>query len=121
MGDVAFGEPDGRFDFKAHEQAAIADYLERFPFFQQFAAVMKQIVEAAIAHRAIKVHSVQARAKDPSSFGVKASLPSDDDPRKPRYRHPSKRSRTLPEFGLSPSFLALSMKSTSYCERSSQS
>lgn len=31
---------------------------------------------------------MEARAKDPSSLGKKASLPSEDDPRKPKYPHP---------------------------------
>ena len=34
------------------------------------------------------MHSVQERAKDPESFGRKASKPAKDDPSKPMYPHP---------------------------------
>jgi ppGpp synthetase/RelA/SpoT-type nucleotidyltranferase len=80
--------PESDFDFQAHQQNAFAEYLKVLSFYQRFAAVMRQIVEAAIAHRDIKVQSVQARAKDPASFRTKAARPSDEDPRKPKYPSP---------------------------------
>ncbi|MGH8467512.1 MAG: GTP pyrophosphokinase [Gammaproteobacteria bacterium] len=81
-------EGDRGFDFKAHEQAAVAAYLERRSFFEDLAAVVGRIVEESLKRRGIKVHSVQSRAKDPTSFGKKAALPSEADPTRPRYGRP---------------------------------
>ena len=40
--------------------------------------------------RGIKVQSVQHRAKNPSSFGHKAAIPSEEDPDAPKYPEPLK-------------------------------
>jgi hypothetical protein len=80
--------PDAEFDFLAHRRNALDKYHNVYPFFQQFAATLKQLIEATPGHRRIKVQSVQARAKDPSSFGNKATQPSETDPRKPKYPLP---------------------------------
>jgi ppGpp synthetase/RelA/SpoT-type nucleotidyltranferase len=76
------------FDFKAHEQAAVAAYLKRQGFYADLASVVKRIVEESLKRRDIKVHSVEARAKDPSSFGRKAAQPSGADPSRPKYPSP---------------------------------
>ncbi len=81
-------DPDKAFDFKSHEQAAVASYLERHSFYEGLASVVRRIVEESLTRRGIKVHSVQARAKDPASFGRKAAQPSDADPTKPNYPNP---------------------------------
>jgi len=81
-------ESKDRFDFKRHEEAAVAAYLERRGFFEDLADVVRRILEESLNHRRIKVHSVQARAKDPSSFGRKAAQPSDVDPTQPQYPRP---------------------------------
>jgi ppGpp synthetase/RelA/SpoT-type nucleotidyltranferase len=79
---------DGLFDFEAHKQAAVSAYLERRSFFDDLASVVSRIVDESLKRRGIKVHSVQARAKDPTSFGKKAALPSDADPTRPKYQRP---------------------------------
>lgn len=81
-------EEEERFDFSQHEHAAVAAYLEKYSFFEDLAAVVRRIVEEALRRRGIKVSSVEARAKDPASFGKKAALPLDEDPNKPRYASP---------------------------------
>lgn len=81
-------ERESGFDFRDHARASVAVYLERRSFFEDLAAVVKRIVEESLRRRGIKVHSVQARAKDPTSFGTKAATPSEADPGKPKYPKP---------------------------------
>ena len=83
---MAHSEKGG--DLKQHAQGAVAAYLEKRSFFDDLASVVKRIVEEALKRRDIKVHSVQARAKDPTSFGRKAAFPSEADPTKPKYSSP---------------------------------
>ena len=81
-------ELDKAFDFKAHEQAAVTEYLKRHEFYADLASAMKRILEESLKRRNIKVHSVEARAKDPTSFGKKAAQPSTADPSRPKYPDP---------------------------------
>lgn len=81
-------EDEGQFDFNTHKQAAVAAYLEKRFFFKEHASVIKRIVEEALLRRGIKVSSVEAREKDPESFGRKAAQPSDSNPTKPKYDSP---------------------------------
>src|SRR5690349_15489997 len=76
------------FDFRSHEQRAVTAYLQRHTFYQDLAVVVQRILEECLKRRGTSVHSVQARAKDPASFGKKAAQPSDDDPGRPRYSDP---------------------------------
>jgi putative GTP pyrophosphokinase len=85
--DPVTGEEKG-FDFKQHEHAAVVAYLERRSFYEELAAVVRRIVEEALKRRAIKVHSVQSRAKDAASFGKKSAEPSEADPARPKYDRP---------------------------------
>lgn len=81
-------DPETAFDFKAHEQTAVTAYLKRYGFYEDLAAVVKRILEESLKRRGIKVHSVEGRAKDPTSLGRKAAQPSDVDPGKPSYPNP---------------------------------
>src|SRR6185295_2125478 len=76
------------FNFKRHEQEAVTSYLKVRDFYRDFALAVRRIVEECLRHRSIKVHSVDARAKDPNSFGRKASIPSDADSNRPKYETP---------------------------------
>src|ERR1019366_8164320 len=76
------------FDFKSHEQASVTAYLNRYGFYEDLASVVKRILDESLKRRGIKVHSVEARAKDPASFGRKAAQPSEADPRNPKYPNP---------------------------------
>lgn len=81
-------EPEDVFDFKTHEQAAVTAYLKCYGFYENLASIVKRILEEALKRKDIKVHSVQARAKEPASFGKKATQPSEADPTKPKYLQP---------------------------------
>jgi ppGpp synthetase/RelA/SpoT-type nucleotidyltranferase len=76
------------FDFKSHEQAAVTAYMKQRGFYADLAAVVKRILEESLKRREIPVHSIEGRAKDPTSFGKKAAQPSQDDPTRPRYAAP---------------------------------
>jgi ppGpp synthetase/RelA/SpoT-type nucleotidyltranferase len=82
------GDSDKSVDFKAVEDAAITAYLKRQEFYQRFAEVVRRIVEESIKRQDIKVHSVQHRAKSPSSFGAKAAQPSEISPLALKYTAP---------------------------------
>jgi putative GTP pyrophosphokinase len=86
---MMLAELEESFDLRQHAQAAVSAYLERRTFFEELAQVVRRILEA-LKRRDIKVLSVQARAKDPTSLGKKAALPSDEDPNRPRYGNPLK-------------------------------
>jgi putative GTP pyrophosphokinase len=72
----------------SHEQAAVSDYLRVQGFYEDLASVIARLIQECLKKRQIKVHSVQHRAKDPASFGRKASIPSEMDPDKPKYKNP---------------------------------
>lgn len=76
------------FDFEGHARTAVSSYLELRPFYQNLAEAVRKIVNESLQIREIKVHSVQARDKDPASLRNKASRPSDTDPDKPKYIDP---------------------------------
>ena len=80
--------PTDPFDFEAHERTAVAEYLKIRPFYEDLAGEIARIIEECLKRRQIKVHSVQHRAKDPTSFGHKASIPSEADPTGPKYPKP---------------------------------
>src|SRR5689334_3953608 len=79
---------ESAFDFKGHEQVAVTEYLKLHSFYNDLAGVVRRILEESLKNRSIKVHSVQGRSKDPSSFGRKAASPSEADPTKPKYPKP---------------------------------
>ena len=89
MNDISQINEQG-FDFAQHEQSTISAYLKAFNFWAELANANKRIVEEAIKKRAIPIHSVQARAKDPASLGRKAATPSENDPSQPKYSQPLK-------------------------------
>lgn len=76
------------FDFKAHGQEAVSEYLKVRPFFADLSNAVERIVRECLKHREIKVNSVTSRAKEPESFEEKAAKPSDVDPGVPKYRDP---------------------------------
>src|SRR5277367_1104654 len=78
----------GPFDFEKHERDAVVAYLERQAYYQNLAGVVSRIIEECITNRGITVHSVQYRAKDPASFGRKATIPAETDVNRPKYDRP---------------------------------
>ncbi len=89
---MSMGTPDPdpieKFDFVGHGQAAVASYLRVVSFYADLARAAKRIAEEALKKRQIKIHSIEARAKDPASFGRKAAKPSKNNPNQPMYEHP---------------------------------
>jgi putative GTP pyrophosphokinase len=86
-------EHDGTTDpptLDTQAQAAVSAYLRVQPFYEDLADVIARIIQECLKKRGTKVHSVQHRAKDPSSFGRKAAIPSDIDPKAPKYGDPLK-------------------------------
>ncbi len=77
-------------DLSLHEQAAVSAYLRIQPFYHDLASVIARLIQECLKKRNIKVHSVQFRAKDASSFGRKSAIPSEADPEKPKYSDPLK-------------------------------
>ena len=59
-------------------------------FYENLSNVVARILEECLKKRRIKVHSVQHRAKEASSFGHKAATPSETDPDAPKYPDPLK-------------------------------
>ena len=78
------------FDFEEHQRSAVAEYLKHQPFYADLASVVARILEECLKRKQIKVHSVQHRVKEASSLGYKAAIPSEVDPRRPKYDQPIK-------------------------------
>jgi len=85
---IPLRDMDQSFDFEAHAQGAVSDYLPLLAFYGKLAVVVKRILDESIKRQGIKVHSVEARAKDPESLRKKAALSSLSDPAKPKYSDP---------------------------------
>ena len=81
-------EQDEHFDFAEHRRTAVEGYRRIRGRYEAFAQAVREILVQALRAADIRVSSVEARAKDPESFGAKAELPSDSDHRAPKYRHP---------------------------------
>ena len=81
-------EPENAFDFETHKREAVTAYRERYGFYESLAATIKRILEEALERKRIQVHSVQARAKEPSSFAKKVAQPSETDSDRPKYTCP---------------------------------
>lgn len=76
------------FEAAAHQQVAVTAYLKRYAFYRDLAAAVTRILDESLKGRAIKVQSVQGRAKDPTSLGEKAAQPLDGEPTRPKYPRP---------------------------------
>ena len=76
------------FDFDTHRLSAVEGYRKIRPLCEEYAVVIRKILTEAFASMAIKIHSIEARAKDIDSFGEKAITPAPDDPNKPYYPNP---------------------------------
>ncbi|WP_271617943.1 GTP pyrophosphokinase [Bradyrhizobium sp. CCBAU 51745] len=81
---------EGDDPLKNHADRALVEYLRVQPFYLDLAEVVARIAKQSLDSRGIKIHSVQSRAKDPSSFGRKASTPLEEAPSTPKYLEPLK-------------------------------
>lgn len=76
------------FSFADHRRIAVEKYLRVRPQYEAFALAVKEIVVRALTAKKAAVNSVEARAKDPDSFGNKAVVQSVVDPGAPKYPNP---------------------------------
>lgn len=81
-------ETSARFDFDAHRRHAVSEYALVRSLYEEFAWVVRDILEDAIERKSLKISSIEARAKKFDSFGEKAVTPSDRNPEEPRYASP---------------------------------
>ena len=81
-------EPAPGFDFEAHGRDAVDRYRLVEPAYRECAHAVYAVLTNALDADGILVHSVQWRAKTATSFGIKASRPSGDDPSTPKYGDP---------------------------------
>jgi putative GTP pyrophosphokinase len=75
---------------KNHADRAVIEYLRVQPFYSDLADVAARIAKESLDSRSVKIHSVQSRAKDLSSFARKASTPLEESPSTPKYPDPIK-------------------------------
>ena len=76
------------FNFEEHRRTAVEKYLDIRPQYEVFARVVREILVQALMAKDIAVNSIDARAKEPESFGAKAETPSENDPEAPKYNNP---------------------------------
>ncbi len=81
-------EQEEQFNFTEHRRSAVEEYLHVRPRYEAFANAVKQILLQALRSADIAVNSVEARAKEPESFGAKAEAQSENDPQAPKYQYP---------------------------------
>ena len=81
-------EQEEQFSFAEHRRIAVEQYLRVRPRYEAFAWAVREILLQALRSSDITVNSVEARAKEPESFGAKAEAPSDNDSRSPKYSRP---------------------------------
>jgi putative GTP pyrophosphokinase len=76
------------FDFDSHRRHAVSEFAIVRSLYEDFALVVRDILEDAIERKSLKISSIEARAKKFDSFGEKAATPSDRDPQEPKYPNP---------------------------------
>lgn len=76
------------FDFERHRRTAVEEYLRVRPRYEAFARAARVILVQALSAKDIAVNSIEARAKEPESFGKKAEAPSENDAGSPKYWNP---------------------------------
>ncbi len=90
QGDESRREEEGKveFDFAKHRRDAVEGYLRVRPQYEAFARAVREILVQALNAANITVNSIEARAKDPESFGMKSERPAEDNPEAPKYPSP---------------------------------
>ena len=81
-------EQEEPFNFEEHRRTAVEEYLRVRTQYEAFAKAVREIIVQALMAKDIAVNSIEARAKEPESFGTKAEAPSENDPEAPKYRNP---------------------------------
>jgi putative GTP pyrophosphokinase len=76
------------FDYEAHRKDAIDAFAKARPLYSEFAVAVRNIVRDTLNSAAVKVHSIESRAKSLESLGEKVVTPSDSDVDVPKYSTP---------------------------------
>ncbi|SIO48804.1 GTP pyrophosphokinase [Paraburkholderia phenazinium] len=76
------------FDFGKHKDVALGRYRDVHGLYSDLVETARGILKNALSGQAIKVQSIEGRAKSFESFADKAAKPSDTDPNKPKYPDP---------------------------------
>lgn len=79
-----------KFDFEAHTARATEEYRRLRPLYEEFSAVVEEIVRQSLKTSSIRVASFQSRAKSFESFRAKVATPSEADENTPKYADPMK-------------------------------
>lgn len=86
--DVSAEGSSTDFDFARHRREAVDAYEAVRPAYEECAQAVYSVLNTALQAEGVPVHSIEARAKTPESFGEKASIPADDNPNSPKYEDP---------------------------------
>ena len=81
-------EQEEQFNFEEHRRTAVEEYFLVRPRYEAFARAVREILAQALRTKDIKVNLIEARAKEPDSFGTKAEAQSESNPRAPKYPNP---------------------------------
>jgi putative GTP pyrophosphokinase len=77
-----------QFDFEAHRKTAIDQYVGKRQLYEDYAYVIRDILEDAVKTRNLKINDIQCRAKESESFGKKVMPPNEKKPGEPKYKNP---------------------------------
>ncbi|RPK29530.1 GTP pyrophosphokinase [Paenibacillus xylanexedens] len=90
MGNPKDLDKEFAFDFEAHKQKLVVEYLKVQPLYEEYSFVIKQILHNCLVEKSIYFHSIEARSKSFQSFGDKAAKASLENPNNPKYQDPLK-------------------------------
>ncbi|MFF2907322.1 GTP pyrophosphokinase family protein [Paenibacillus sp. NPDC057934] len=78
------------FNFEEHRHKAEYEYMKIQPLYKAFSIALDSILRNCLEINDVYYHSIESRSKEVESFGKKAFKPSNEDPRKPKYKDPLK-------------------------------
>jgi ppGpp synthetase/RelA/SpoT-type nucleotidyltranferase len=80
--------PQEDFDLDEYGRVAGEDYRRHRGNYEDFALVVKSLLQVAIDADHLKVQAIDARAKTEESFSTKASRAADGEGKSPKYKNP---------------------------------
>src|SRR5215471_4140356 len=76
------------FDPVAYGEKAAAIYSRRRPLYEEFATILRNLLEQALRAQEIDIYLLESRAKTVDSYAVKAGTAHPIDPSRPQYLDP---------------------------------
>ena len=76
------------FDFDAHGQRAVDEYVLERPTYEAYSEIVASILRDALERRGTQFHSVEPRAKALDNCRRNAMSPSDENPNAYKYQYP---------------------------------